>query len=150
MAAMVASLLQPVRLIRRLTALILVLWLAGLGCFIGCEMNASAAPIAKAETYETADSCPMASHDCCQSSEGNQPTSVETIPEHGNAPSCCPLTGQAADPARKVGNLDKPLAAIRNGLSFALDVHPVLIFSSKNLPVANKGSTYLRCCVFRI
>ena len=143
-------LLQPVRLIRPFTALILVLWFTGFGCFMGCEMNASAAPAAKSEASETADSCPMASHDCCQKPEGNHPTSVETIPEHRNAPSCCPLTGQAADPARKVSNLDTPLAATGNGLSFELNVHPVLKFSSNNLPIANKGSTHLRCCVFRI
>ncbi len=147
---MVACLLQPVGLIRRITALILVLWFASFGCFMGCEMNASAAPIVKAEASGTADSCPMASHDCCQSPVGNHPTSVETIPEHRYAPSCCPLTGQAADPARKVSNLVTPLVATGSGLSFALKVHPVLKFSPNDLPVANKGSTYLRCCVFRI
>jgi len=150
MPAMVAPATQTARMIRRLAALALVLWLAGFGCFMGCEMNASAAPAAKGEASETADTCPMASHDCCQSSEGNHPASVETIPEHRNAPSCCPLTGQSADPARKGGNLDTPLAATENRLSFTLNVRPVLQFSPDNLPVANKGSTYLRCCVFRI
>lgn len=150
MPAMVAPASQTARMIRRLTALALVLWLAGFGCFMGCEMNASVAPAAKGVASETADSCPMASHDCCQSPEGDHPAAVETIPEHRNSPSCCPLTGQAADPARKVGNLDRPLVATGNGLSFALNVRPVLKFSSNNLPVANKGSTYLRCCVFRI
>jgi hypothetical protein len=135
-------------MIRRLAAL--VLWLAGFGCFMGCEMNASAAPAAKEEASETADSCPMASRDCCQQPEGNDPAFVEAIPEHRNSPACCPLTGQAADPARKAGNLDTPLAATGSSLSFALNVRPVVKFSPNILLVANKGSTYLRCCVFRI
>lgn len=150
MPAMIAPASQTALVIRRLAALALVLWLAGFGCFMGCEMSAAAAPASKGEAFETADSCPMASHDCCRSPEGNHPTSVETIPEHRNSPSCCPLTGQAADPARKVGNLDTPLAASTSGLSFALNSRPTFKFSSDNLPVANKGSTYLRCCVFRI
>jgi hypothetical protein len=148
---MVTPASQTARMIRCLVALALVLWLAGFGCFMGCEMNASAAPATKGEAAsETADSCPMASHDCCQSPAGNDSTSLESIPEHRNAPSCCPLTGQAADTARKIGNLDTPLAARGSGLSFALNVHPGLKLSSNNLPVANKGSTHLRCCVFRI
>ncbi len=137
---------------RYLAALTLVFWLAGFGCFMGCEINASAAPApaTKGEASETVDSCPMTSHDCCQSPEGNHPTSVENIPEHGNAPSCCPLTGQAADSARKVGNVDTPLAATGSVLLFALNAHPVLKLLPDNLPVANKGSTHLLCCVFRI
>jgi hypothetical protein len=150
MAAMAASLLQPLRMLRRLAALILVLWFTGFGCFMGCEMNVSAAPAAKEEASETADSCPMASRDCCQKTEDNHLTSVETIPEQENSPSCCPLTGQAADPARKISNIDTPLAVTGGGLSFALNIHPVPKLSLQNLPVANKGSTHLLCCVFRI
>jgi hypothetical protein len=147
---MVAPASQTARMIRRLAALALVLWLAGFGCFMGCEMNASAAPAVQGEASETADSCPMASRDCCQKPAGNQTAAVETIPEHRNSPACCPLTGQAADPARKAGNLDAPLAATESNRSFAINFHLVLQFSPDYLPVANKGSTYLRCCVFRI
>jgi hypothetical protein len=149
MPAMAALLSQARNAVRHATALVLVLWFSGFVCFMGCEMNASAAPAATEEASETADSCPMASRDCCQKPEGNLPTSVETVPDH-HAPSCCPLKGQTAEHARKAGNLERPLAATESELSFALNFHPTPKFSPDNLPVANKGSTYLRCCVFRI
>ena len=149
MPAMFALLSQAKNAVRHTTALMLMLWFTGFVCFMGCEMNVSAAPASREEAAETADSCPMASRDCCQKPEGNHSTSVETAPRH-HAPSCCPLKGQTADPARKAGNLDKPVASTGSELSLALNFHPTLKFSSNNLPVTNKGSTYLRCCVFRI
>ena len=149
MPAMFALLSQSKNVVRHLTAFVLMVWFSGFACFMGCELNASAAPAARGEASEAADSCPMASRDCCQKPEGNLSASVETVPRH-HAPSCCPLKGQTADPARKAGNLDKPLAATESELSFALNFHPTHKFSPDDLPVANKGSTYLRCCVFRI
>lgn len=149
MPAMFALLSHPRNAVRHLTAFVLMLWFSGFICFMGCEMNASAAPATRGEASGTADSCPMVSRDCCQKLEDNRPASVETVPDH-HAPSCCPLKGQTADHARRAGNLERPLAATGSELSLALNFHPTLKFSPGNLPVANKGSTYLRCCVFRI
>lgn len=154
MPAMVTSASPTARMIHRLAAIALMLWLAGFGCFLGCEMSVSAAPVGKAEASGVADSCPMASHDCCEKDKKDKDDSAQSLePTHQStdSPSCCPLTGQfTSDPARKVRSADPPLAAVESGLSFAsnLDRTPKLL-SQKPL-VSNKGSTYLRCCVLLI
>jgi len=151
MPVMIASASQPVRMIRRLAVFALVLWLAGVGCFLGCEMSVSAAPVAKTEASGTADSCPMASHDCCQKAKGDGTQFTEPTQQRTDAPSCCPLTDQfAADPARKVRSADAPLAAVVSELLFASNYNPTPKLSSQKPLVSNKGSTYLRCCVFLI
>ena len=142
---------KPTRMIRRVATLALVLWLAGVGCFLGCEMSVSAAPFAKSNASEVADSCPMASHDCCQKDKSDGTQSVDTKHRHSDAPSCCPLTSQSvADPARKARSADAPLASVGSGLLFASNVNPTPTLSSPKPLVSNKGSTYLRCCVFLI
>ena len=148
MPAMVA--LPPhFKMIRPLAALLLIFWMAGLGCVIGCEMSiAEAQP--EEETAASADSCPMASRDCCRKSEDDSAESVETTHRNTNAPSCCPLTGQAADPARKVSSSDAPLKEAGSWLLLASNFNPTSKLSFQKPLVTNKGSTHLRCCVFLI
>lgn len=150
MPAMVA-LPSHFKMFRPLVALLLVLWMAGLGCVIGCEMSiATATPEEEQAATETEDSCPMASRDCCRKSEDNSAKSVKTIPHNTSTPSCCPLTGQAADPARKVGSANAPLTTAGSWLLFASNSNYTSRLLFKKPLIANKGSTHLRCCVFRI
>jgi hypothetical protein len=149
---MVARLPQISRISGRLAALTLVLWLAGVGCVIGCEMNISAAPVVKSEASVIAkESCPAFSgHDCCRESEDNGTASAGTIPARKDGASCCPLAGQTADPARKASFPDAPLAVTGNGLLFTPNVKTSLTLPLKGPQIADRGSTYLRCCVFLI
>jgi hypothetical protein len=155
---MTAMLAVPshLKIIRPLAALLLMFWMAGLGCVIGCEMSIAAGTpkeeeaAAAAAIAESADSCPMASRDCCQKAEEDGAESVETTPKHTGAPSCCPLTEQVADAARKVSNADVPLAEAGSPLSLTSNSNPPSKLSFQKPPVMNKGSTHLRCCVFLI
>src|SRR5688500_15744845 len=116
---------------RRLAAMTLVFWLAGLGCVIGCEGNAAAvAPADESQVSPPAESCPSnaGGRDCCHHAKNDRATaSIGTPPAHPNRISCCPLAGQAADPARKVSRADAPLAVAGNKLLSAPDSRiPVL------------------------
>jgi len=141
----------------RLTALALMLWLGGVGCLIGCEMPASAAPVDVTQTSDAAETCPMNSGgDCChkagQSKEtGNAPT-IGALPQSQNLSSlsCCPLVGLSSDPARKASASDAPLAIAANVLFLAPKIeHPSKVVSLRS-QTRDRGSTYLRCCVFLI
>lgn len=135
---------------RRLAASVLVLWLAGVGCIIGCEMNVAAAPKEEAQAASEADSCPMESggHDCCEE-DGDGPSNVR-FPKHNTHVSCCPLATLSADPARKISTKDVPLAVAGNGLPAVADSRTSTPLPSYRLRVPDRGSTYLRCCVFLI
>ncbi len=144
--------------VRRLAAASLVLWLAGVGCFFGCEMGVVKAA-AEAGGQETAaaesDSCPaFAGHDCCHkakagSGDGGGPTARQTP---GRAPrtDCCPLKTQSADPTRKVGLADAPLAEAGTPLKFNPHTNTHARLTPHRLRVPDRGSTHLRCCVFLI
>lgn len=146
-------------IVRRLAAAALVLWLAGVGCFFGCEMGVVSA--AEAEAVESspraarADSCPAFSgHDCCRESKAGGGTDAAPtagqIPGRAPRTDCCPLKGQSADPARKSGVADAPLAEAGTPLKLTphADTRPRL---TPHLPrVPDRGSTHLRCCVFLI
>ena len=136
---------------RRLAALALVLWLAGVGCIIGCEMNAAAAHKEEAQTAsEGEESCSVsAGHDCCTEDGGDGATNVG-LPQHTTNVSCCPPVGLSADPARKISTKDVPLAVAGSGLPFAPDSRTSTPLPSYRLRVPDRGSTHLRCCVFLI
>jgi hypothetical protein len=135
---------------RRLAALALVLWLAGVGCIIGCEMNVAAAPKEEAQASSEGDSCPMESggHDCCKE-DGDGAANVR-LPKHTTHISCCPLANLSADPARKISTKDVPLAVAGSGLHVASDTRTSTQLPAYRLRVPDRGSTYLRCCVFLI
>ncbi|MGH9903320.1 MAG: hypothetical protein ACRD68_16055 [Pyrinomonadaceae bacterium] len=146
-------LLKNCRIIRRLTALTLVLWLGGVACLIGCEIKVSAAV---PQTPDAAESCPaFGGHDCCPQSKGDRAerdaASVNTLPQGHNNPSCCPLYGLPSDPARKISSADAPLALDGGGPSLpAPDAHKTSVRSAGTQRVPDRGGTYLRCCVFLI
>jgi hypothetical protein len=164
---------NPRAVFRRLTALAMVLWLAGAGCLMGCEIVAAAvaghdASTHSAATHETAsaESCPMHSSggDCCHKAKRKNvrrdTETARTLTPNTSTPapsrsipdmSCCPLANRVADAARKVRISDAPLAAENRGLLQALDKaeRPANLYALK--PQArDRGSTHLRCCVFLI
>ena len=155
---------------RRLAALGLVLWLAGAGCLLGCSAlmganaSAHAAPsqthAAQAESHsaEPPDSCAaMRGHDCCggveeKESEEAQGRSSAGAERHGSRTAIhCPLGGrQASDPARKVRVDTTPNAAAPATQSPAPAPSYVTAAHPSGPLVRDRGSTYLRCCVFLI
>jgi hypothetical protein len=141
----------------RLTALALMLWLGGVGCLIGCEIPASAAPVDVTQTSDAAESCSMNSGgDCChkaeQSKETGKAPTIGALPQSRNISSlsCCPLVGLSSDPARKASASDAPLVIAANVLFLAPKIeHPSKVVSLRS-QTRDRGSTYLRCCVFLI
>lgn len=162
---------NPGAVVRRLTALALVLWLAGAGCLLGCEIADAAtgheASTHSAATHETAsaESCPMHSGgDCCHKAkrrnarrDGETKQALtqtrQTPAPSRNIPdvSCCPLANRVADTAKKVRVSDAPRAVEYRGLPQALDKaeRPSELYALKP-QVRDRSSTHLRCCVFLI
>jgi hypothetical protein len=142
-------------LIRRLTAFTLVLWLGGLGCALGCGIKVSAATVNEAQASDKTESCPMkAGHDCCHKAGTDKdatdaPAATLITPSSGQM-FCCPLGSQSADPARKVRSLDAPQALMAVALLSTPGVKLYPATFPVQLTVRDRGSTYLRCCVFLI
>jgi hypothetical protein len=139
-------------LTRRCAAFVFVLWLAGVGCFVGCEMNVAAAPGHEALIKSQAESCPAFSgHDCCQKTEeSSDAASVGIPPKNTEDVSCCQLTGLSADPARKVSTSDAPHTVAQSASLVAPDTRISTQLPTYGRKVPDRGSTYLRCCVFLI
>lgn len=137
---------------RRCAALIFVLWLAGVGCFVGCEMNVAAAPKHESQTASQTESCPAFSgHDCCQKTEeSNDAASIAFPPKKTENISCCPLTALSADAARRVSTSDAPFAAVQSTSQVVPDTRISIQLPASRLKVPDRGSTYLRYCVFLI
>lgn len=154
--------------LRRLTALGLVAWLAGLGCVLGCSAatasNYHAAPsqthAARNESHpaEQSDSCAaMSGHDCCAGAEreggekGDGRSSAAALRPGRRTAIHCPLGGRhAADPARKVRVDTTPTAAAPAAQSPAPESSHVAPAHAARLLARDRGGTYLRCCVFLI
>jgi hypothetical protein len=144
-------------IVRRLTAAALVLWMAGVGCFFGCEMGvvSAAAEADEREVVEQPESCPaFAGRDCChkakaESGEASGSTARRT-PGHAPRTDCCPIKSQSADPARKLGVADAPLAEAGTPLKLSPHTNARARLTVHRLRVPDRGSTHLRCCVFLI
>ncbi|MCA1591608.1 MAG: hypothetical protein LC754_02945 [Acidobacteria bacterium] len=143
-------------IIRRLTAIVCVLWLGGLGCLVGCGPMVFAttpAPVAL-ENHETAESCPMASMggDCCRHAKTERRGAAgETLSSTPQQMNCCPLAGQTADHVRKLRFVEAPVAVVaRESLSAPAFVSHAAAAIPGRRRVPDRGSTYLRCCVFLI
>jgi hypothetical protein len=138
---------------RRLACLVLVLWLAGVGCIIGCEMNtaaALAAPQAKEQTVTEDESCDASARkNCCHKKKGDGQASLGTS-QTGAHSSCCPLAAISADPGRKLGTKDAPAVPAESRLPGATVSRIPARNSSYKLRVPDRGSTHLRLCVFLI
>lgn len=150
MPSMVAPPSKNIGTIRRLAALTLVFWLAGLGCLMGCEINAATDEAQEASA--SAESCASnAGHDCChQAKNDNASPFVSTLPIKTAQISCCLLAVQSSNPARKVNHLDAPLTVAGNKLLTVPDARMTVVLPAYRLQVPDRGSTYLRCCVFLI
>ena len=137
---------------RRLAAVALVLWLAGVGCLFGCEMDALAVPAGGSQAAAEAESCPAFSgRDCCHKAEqGGGDALAGQSSEGKGAVSCCPLSGQQVESARKA-NTTKALPAEAGSRSFdAPGFDHSAQLTSYRAQVPDRGSTHLRCCVFLI
>jgi hypothetical protein len=139
---------------RRVAAAALVLWLAGVGCFFGCEMGVVSA--AKADEQAAAaqgDSCPaFAGHDCCHKAKaesGGGPNAGRT-PARTPRTDCCPLKAQSADPARKASTTHASPAEAGTPLRPAPHANTPARLAAHRQRVPDRGSTHLRCCVFLI
>lgn len=161
------SRISATELLRRLTALGLVAWLAGVGCVLGCSATTARHHAATPQTHEAqndshavaqADSCDsMSKHDCCAGGEAEEGkgevgrSSVNAATRGGRTAMHCPLGGrQASDPARKVRVDTTPTTATPVAQSPAPESSYAAPPHADGVPARDRGSTYLRCCVFLI
>lgn len=156
MTAVSESKHTPVLIVRRAAAAALVLWMAGVGCFLGCEMRvvSEAAGAEAREAVAQGDSCPaFAGRDCCQRekarSSGGGPDARQT-PGHAPRTNCCPLKSLSADPARKSGVAVAPPAGAGTPVKLTPHTNTHAPLVAHRLRVPDRGSTHLRCCVFLI
>jgi len=137
---------------RRLVALTLVLWLGGAGCVVGCEMMPRVFASDATSVSESSASCPASSGpDCCHQQNSNRVvTSFGTAPQTPRAPACCPLAGQAAEAPHKIRFDAKPLVVVVDRLLASSITAENAAWTTAQTRVPDRGSTYLRCCVFLI
>ena len=139
---------------RRLLALGLVAWFAGLGCALGC--GAASASVARAGEEAPAESCAamstQAGHGCCHRAKksGGASANVGTPARDGGADMYCPLTRQTSDPARKIRTNDAPATANAPARTHHIEPGQVYVANSARPLAHDRGGTYLRCCVFLI
>lgn len=130
--------------ISKLVALVLVIWLSGAACVFCCETLPAAEP----------ESCSMGDHSCCKkkAAEGNE-VSASFFRQESQA-TCCRYSIPTAEPAQKIAYSTAPaLVPVDDQISPAK-----FVFTSTEIkqpktfrPLAlNRGSTYLKNCVFRI
>jgi hypothetical protein len=151
--------------ITRLTLVpLLVFWVAGTGCLIGCEKLVLAAiqpghQSRMSDVIDARESCAAKkSHDCCskQSKVAKVPASENPqfefmVPSRSSDSFGCPLAANRAAILGKAGSIPGPTALATIRLSGADDA--ITRFVSRleiNFIPANRGHTYLRCCVFLI
>lgn len=139
-------------IVRRVTALVCVLWLGGLGCLLGCGSAVFAVPAVSTDGDAPAESCPMDAGDaCCHRAEGNRKTaSVDGVSTAPGGMNCCPLSGQTADPARRLRLADAPVVLSVNRALPAISVESPVTAPPAMRRVPDRGSTRLLCCVFLI
>jgi len=149
---------QSGRTLQRLLAVALVLWLAGIGCFFGCEFRVSAAAVVEPSAVEEGETCATLAggHDCCAEKRqalkerGGHLSLKTSLPPAPGQSACCAFVPQPSDPARKIKLEETPATLAPATVLPALSVKNL---SAENLPilrVPDRGSTYLRCCVFLI
>ena len=141
-------------MIRRLASLALAVWLGGAACLFGCEMSPSFANSdERALSNQTAPACSSSSgHGCCHQTESEAEQSVaETIPVSSSRMACCPLSAQPAIAVSKTRVESAPALALAAYQSLPkLDDGTYTARSTGRILIPDRGSTYLRCCVFLI
>lgn len=165
----------PIRIVRGLLATVLSFWVAGAGCFMGCEgMIASAASDGGARSTHHSGNIPIvvsgeacasgeanSAHDCCKKNSKSvkqiSPTrttnssSFELSGSSSGAMNGCPLAVSRAAVIAKTrdGDLNSAPAIVRYlipDLNSAEQTAPLVA----PLRLPNRGHTYLHCCAFLI
>lgn len=139
-------------LIHRLVSLALALWLGGVGCLIGCEMDAT---VASLDAHTSADIYPATAEsdeDCCYKVKPERiGKGLTTPPEPGRAMMCSPFSGQSAVAVVKPRpSGESGIALAVNEPSFSVPAEAYEPQGFGRLRVPDRGSTHLRCCVFLI
>jgi hypothetical protein len=139
---------------RRVSAtaiILLALWGGGFGCLWCCasDLPEGCCDKRSAVMARHAPAC-SAHRRCCEPRGGNQHAAIQQSSQPAAA-HCCPLgarsNGPAAFPSSQYRQaltvaINEPPAPV----SFTVDAPPLIA----DVPPANKGSTYLRCCVLLI
>lgn len=150
----------------RFTSLFLVVWLSGAACLLSCgAMEARAAWATYSEhqavqVVEEASSCHSGSHNCChgkaeeKQETGKNTASLSSPSKKTPSLDCCsPLHFVQINLAHNIKQVDTAIAAP------AFDLQPLkpvfkrqkVSFQPAYQPIPlDRGSTYLRNCVFRI
>lgn len=166
--------LSSLKIVRVMLALVVALWMAGVGCMLGCEnmvagavSSAVASPASSPTIVVSGEACAsIHSHDCCAKrgtpsaarastrsrSIGGTPSSPVAALT-GTMPTMidCPLAVNAAAALLKAGTDEARVAlpsSTARELLVSLPEHPKGFARPLRLP--NRGHTYLRCCVFLI
>lgn len=140
---------------RRVSAtavILLALWGGGFGCLWCCASDLPEGCCDKRSAVMSHHAAPVCSAQrrCDDATESNQHAAIQ----HSSQPAaahCCPIGSHSSGPAAFPSSLylqGQALTATASPapVSFTVDAPP-LVFGA---PPANKGSTYLRCCVLLI
>ena len=142
---------------KRIAAFGLAVWLTGLGCLFGCEMNVSAAATNAHEPAQ-AESCHAMAHDCChamkshESGKSDTAQTVSLVPWPGarGEMSPCPFANPAAESARKAHGVQAVADSTPRAQPPASEARILPREFMGRVLVPDRGGTYLRCCVFLI
>ena len=150
--------LLSAKIMRVTLALSVSFWLTGASCIWGCNSNAMASPAIQPEKAVVANSCHTTTHHCCAKKTVQLVTTLDQ-----------PSVLSGISVATETTMNDCPFAVISSAIvskpsTDSSDGHQVtsaqltnvgkpvhsLRFHSTPLQAFNRGSTYLRCCVFLI
>ncbi|MEN3335625.1 MAG: hypothetical protein V7641_4990 [Blastocatellia bacterium] len=135
------------------TAIILfALWSGGFGCLWCCVSNLPEGCCDKrsaARIHNQEQAC-SAHRPCCESTESNQRAAIKDASQTAAA-HCCPTGAHSSGPAVFPASQQRQALALTishapTPVAFTLAAPPLV----SHAPPANKGSTYLRCCVLLI
>ncbi len=162
---------SSVRIVRFVLAPMLSLWVAGVGCMLGCEGMVAVATDKSAATTQHSEHIPTIvasghacasnkTHDCCnkrrpesktkaRSGTPDRPLITSERPSSGMMN--CPLAVSRAAVVTKAqgGDTSASPALARSTLPAQSSLEQIAPLSTP-LRLPNRGHTYLRCCVFLI
>ena len=140
------------RRVSAIAIILLALWGGGVGCLWCCASDLPKECCDKrggAMVHNLPPACSVHRH-CCEPTESNQHAAIHQAPSSAGA-HCCPIGAHTSGPAAFPSS--QQLQAL--GLTITQPPAPVALTLAGppfifHPPPANKGSTYLRCCVFLI
>gem|GEM_PF-3487363 len=151
---------------QRLLALLLALWLGGLGCLSGCALMSSTAlasapkPAEQLEcaAVQTVTASAEGEHACCHllkdeaAPKDFSPTKLFVpLPRTHQTMDCCPLARLSSDPARKPRMAAEHEAALPGTSAiFTADKQISFVPRAARVWRPPRAQTYLLCCVFLI